>query len=127
MSSSEKPIRQWAQWFEIPVTDIHRAQSFYEKLFEVEIQVNDFGPLKMGIFPHDDQGCALVQNESYVPGSEGPLVYLNANPDLQIIQHRIESAGGKILIKKRQISLEHGYMCLFQDSEGNRMALHSME
>jgi predicted enzyme related to lactoylglutathione lyase len=61
----------------------------------------------------------------YEPRDNGALIYLNANPDMQPIVDRIESAGGTVQIPKTQISPEVGYMCVFIDSEGNRMALHS--
>jgi predicted enzyme related to lactoylglutathione lyase len=35
-------------------------------------------------------------------------------------------AGGKIVAPKTEISPEHGYMALFIDTEGNRVALHSI-
>jgi hypothetical protein len=54
------------------------------------------------------------------------MVYLNANPDVQPILDRIEAAGGKIIVPKTEISPEHGHMAVFIDSEGNRMALHSV-
>ena len=63
----------------------------------------------------------------YKPSStEGPLIYLNGNPDVQLILDKIENAGGKILVPKTQISPEYGYMAIFLDTEGNRIALHSV-
>ena len=116
-------------WFEIPVTDIKRAKAFYDKVLDVEIQVTDFGGVMMGFFPtagEDAPGAmgSLVQYESYIPSHEGTLVYFSSE-DVQIELDRIEAAGGKIMQPKSQISEEHGYMGLFEDSEGNRMALHS--
>lgn len=120
--------KSWTTWFEIPVSDFKRAKIFYETIFETEIEEINFGGLKMGIFPHKEVGCAICHHpEFYHPGEQGPLVYMNANPDLQIVQNKIETAGGKIHTVKKQISPEHGFMCVFIDSEGNRMALHSME
>jgi len=29
-------------WFEIPVTDMNRAKTFYESIFDIEIGVQDF-------------------------------------------------------------------------------------
>ena len=55
----------------------------------------------------------------------GSLVYLNGNDDLSVMLGRVESAGGKILRGKTQISPDIGYMAVFEDSEGNRIALHS--
>lgn len=129
MNESSAKDKHWTEWFEIPVTDMKRAQKFYETVFDTEINVMDFGPgFQMGIFPHTNTGCALACNpEFYKPSMDGVCVYMNANPDLQVAQDRIENAGGKILQPKKQISPEHGFMALFVDSEGNRLALHSMK
>jgi uncharacterized protein len=117
-------------WFEIPVTDMDRAKAFYEKTFEIQIQVVDLGGTVMGWFPNvgDVRGAtgSLVKQESYVPGHTGTLVYFSST-DVQNELGRIETAGGKILRDKTQISPEHGYMAVFEDSEGNRVALHSRQ
>ena len=118
-------------WFEIPVSDMERAKTFYETVFQVDIKIMDFGGLKMGWFP--SQGIeaygapgTLIQHESYIPSTEGTMVYFGCK-DLQNELDRIEGAGGKIFRAKTQISPEYGYMGVFIDSEGNRVALHSME
>lgn len=123
-------IKHAINWFEIPATDIQRAQTFYESIFEVELAFMDLGENhKMAVFPgqmDSISGAIAYHPEWYNPSnSDGPLIYLNANPDLQIVQDRIESAGGSVAIPKRQISPNHGYMAVFIDSEGNRIALHS--
>ena len=118
-------MKSWTEWFEIPVSDMERAKAFYETIFETAIQVNDFGELLMGIFPHRKIGCALCKHESYIPSDNGVLVYLNANPDLSNVESRIEAAGGVLIRPKTLISKEHGHMALFRDTEGNRLALHS--
>lgn len=115
----------WTPWFEIPVGNLLRAKHFYETIFEMEIIVNDFGNFKMGLFPNRQISGALVEGESYEPSKSGVLIYLNANPDLSIVERRIIEAGGEVLVSKRMISPEHGHMALFIDSEGNRLALHS--
>jgi predicted enzyme related to lactoylglutathione lyase len=118
-------------WFEIPTEDLERAVSFYEKIFSIKLIPLDTPNLKMRLFPLEDMmnvGGALVYNRDfYKPSStDGPLIYLNGNPDVQIVLDRIENAGGKILVPKTQISPEYGYMAVFLDSEGNRLALHSV-
>jgi len=126
-ASSSCTEKSWTHWFEIPVTDMDRAKKFYETIFDTSIHVMEHGELKMGIFPHGDVGCALcLHPEFYRPGKDGPLIYMDADPDLQVVQDRVEAAGGKVLIPKKRISPEHGNMCVFIDSEGNRLALHSM-
>ncbi len=119
-------------WFEIPTTDLERAQKFYETIFGISLIPVDVQNLKMRMFPLEDQmsgiGGALCYNKDfYKPSSsEGPLIYLNGNPDVQNILDKIEAAGGKILVPKTQISPEYGYMAVFIDTEGNRIALHSV-
>ena len=118
--------RTWTHWFEIPTSDFDRAKEFYEAIFKMEIEATDFGGFKMGIFPHKDVGCAICHGDGYKPGDQGTIVYLDASPDLTEVLNRVENAGGKIIQGKKQISPEHGFMALFIDSEGNKMALHSM-
>jgi hypothetical protein len=117
-------------WFEIPTVDLERAQRFYEAIFGITMIPLDNPEIQMRIFPLDHPmsiGGALVHNaEFYRPSStDGPLLYLNGNPDVQIILDRVETAGGKIVIPKTQVSPEYGCMGVFIDTEGNRIALHS--
>ncbi len=117
-------------WFELPVMDMDRAKAFYETIFDIELSLMVLGDnFKMAVFPGGQSviGGALVWNEDWYKPSNthGPLIHLNANPDLQVVQDKIESAGGKVTIPKRQIGPENGYMAVFEDTEGNRVALHS--
>lgn len=116
-------------WIEIPVTDMDRAIAFYETVFTMKLQLVDFGGLQMAWFPNvgnDIPGASgtLVKQESYIPSLEGPLVYFYSE-NVQNELDRIEGAGGRIYQPKTQISEEYGYMAVFIDSEGNRIALHS--
>jgi len=118
-------------WFEIPATDIARAQKFYEAIFNIELVPMETPQIQMRMFPLDDRngvgGSINYSKEFYQPSATaGPLIYLNANPDVQQVLDRIETAGGKILMPKTQISPEHGHMAMFIDTEGNRIALHSV-
>ncbi|WP_242203687.1 VOC family protein [Aestuariivivens insulae] len=115
-------------WFEIPVHDMDRAKQFYESVFNVEIGIHDFGGLLMGWFPdrgeaHGAQGT-LIKQDSYIPSKEGVLIYFMSE-DVQDELDKVVAAGGEIYQPKTQISPEHGYMAVFIDSEGNRIALHS--
>ena len=120
-------------WFEIPVSDFDRAKKFYESIFNYEMPESTMGETRMGFFLYDFKagkiGGAIVLNENLLqPSERGSLVYLNAQPDLQIILDRTEAAGGTILKPKTIISEEQnlGYWALIKDTEGNRVALHSM-
>jgi predicted enzyme related to lactoylglutathione lyase len=119
-------------WFEIPSQDIHRAAKFYETIFGVSLIPMDMGPIQMRMFPIDNPetgiGGAVVYNAEFYTcsGSDGVLIYLNGNPDVQLILDRVEAAGGKIMVPKTQITPEYGYMAVIIDTEGNRIGLHSV-
>ncbi len=119
-------------WFEIPATDIDRAQTFYESIFLIKLNAMDIPSMKMRMFPLDDPmkgiGGTIVDSRGFHKPSatDGPLIYLNGNPDVQIVLGRVEAAGGKIMVPKTEISPEYGFMAVFLDTEGNRIALHSV-
>jgi uncharacterized protein len=115
-------------WFEIPVTDFTRAKKFYETILGAEIMEIPFPNGKYGMLPADMQngvGGGIVQGETYEPSDKGTIVYLNGGDDLSVSLSKVESAGGKILVPKISIG-ENGFMAHFIDTEGNRVALHSM-
>ena len=119
-------------WFEIPATNLERAQKFYETIFAMNMIPMDMENIKMRMFPLDDMmtqvGGAIVDSGGFHKASltDGPLIYLNGNPDVQIILNRVEAAGGKVMVPKTEISPEYGYMAVFVDTEGNRIGLHSV-
>ncbi len=120
-----------AGWFEIPVSNMERAIKFYETVIGVKLDRNQMGPLDMAWFPWIDgaygSGGSLVHYPSaYTPSANGVVIYLTAlSGDLAIELGKVEDAGGTVLQEKTKISDEHGFMALFLDSEGNRVALHS--
>ena len=124
-----RTMKNALNWFEIPARDIKRAKAFYEAIFDVQLGKTVLANnLKMALFPTETGtvGGALCEHpDFYHPGYQGLLVYLNGNPDLQIVLDRIPRFGGKVLVPKTQISEQYGYMAVFEDTEGNRLALHS--
>ena len=75
--------------------------------------------------PDDGINGAIVAHEWYTPSENGVLIYLDAGDDLNPMLARAEGAGASVLIPKTQISEDVGYMAVFRDTEGNRIALHS--
>jgi uncharacterized protein len=125
------PDKNAISWFEIPATNLERAQKFYETILEVTLTKLDLANIRMRMFPIEDPmgvgGSICDSGGFHKPSStDGPLLYLNGNPDVQIILDKVEKAGGKILVPKTQISDEFGYMAVIIDSEGNRIAFHSI-
>ncbi len=119
-------------WFEIGTTDLDRATKFYETIFGISLTAMDLPNIRMRMFPIDDPmkgiGGALVHSGGFHKPSatDGPLIYLNGNPDVQRVLDKVEAAGGKIMVPKTEISPEYGYMAVIIDTEGNRIGLHSV-
>lgn len=117
-------------WFEIPSVDLNRAQSFYERVFNIKLIPFDTPNINMRMFPIGsplEVGGAVVNSNFHKPSAtDGTLIYLNANPDVQLVLDRVEAAGGKIVVPKTMISPENGHMAVILDTEGNRIALHSI-
>ena len=118
-------------WFEIPTTDLERATKFYESILGVTLVPMDMPNFRMRLFPVLDNmtgiyGALAYAPDFYQPQANGTLIYLNGNPDVQLVLDKIPAAGGTIVVPKTQISPEIGYMAVFMDTEGNRVALHSI-
>lgn len=115
-------------WFEIPARDFSRAVAFYKTILGLEINETEMFGTKMGFFPTDGQNVsgAIVQGEDYKPSTEGILAYLNGGKDLNEILNKVEKSNGKVIVPKTQISPEMGYFGMFIDTEGNKMAVHSI-
>jgi uncharacterized protein len=115
-------------WFEIPASDFARAIGFYKGILEFEIQEMDMFGTKMGMLPSDGENVsgAIVHGEDYKPSSDGVTVYLNGGENLQVVLDKVDPNGGKVIVPKTQISQEMGYFAMFIDTEGNKVALHSM-
>ncbi len=114
-------------WFEIPVENFDRAKTFYGTILASDIHEESMGDFKMGFLPMGKEGVggAIVQGDGCVPSNSGTMVYLNGGEDLGTILSKVESAGGSIVSPKTLITEEIGYMAVFNDTEGNRVALHS--
>ena len=123
--------RNMVGWFEIPVTDMTRAIKFYETFLNIKISRQQFGPLEMGLFPGNpdspgSSGSLSHFPDMYKPAQEGVLVYFSSRTgDLNDELSRVEKAGGRVLMEKKEISEENGFMALLLDTEGNRVAIHS--
>jgi uncharacterized protein len=124
-SKAHSRLKDFVSWFEIPVYDIHRAATFYNNIYNMEMEVGYNGDFAMAYFPADKGiGGALIAGPGCIPNATGVLIYLNAGNDLDSVLGRVELAGGRVIMPKTVISESSGNFALFIDSEGNRLALH---
>ncbi len=119
-------------WFEIYVSDMARAQTFYETV--LNIQLGELGDpndkrIEMKSFPSDMEKYgatgALVKMDGFPVGGNSTLVYFSCD-DCSVEESRIESAGGEVEKPKFSIG-EYGYISLAVDTEGNMFGLHSLK
>ena len=125
VSSNEK-LDHFINWFEILALNFERAVSFYNAIFQINMETNTMNGYSMAFFPTENgTGGAIICGEGTEPSEKGPLLYLNGGEDLDQILSRVDAAGGRVLMQKQKINENNGCFALFIDSEGNKLALHS--
>ena len=116
-------------WCDIPVQELDRAIRFYSALVGQAVKKQEYPGFAIGLLPGggpDPSGCLyLPEGGENQPGANGPLVYFNCSGRLDDAIAQAESHGGKVVHAKHKIG-DHGFRAVILDSEGNRIALHSM-
>src|SRR5262245_29303182 len=124
-------------WFELHVSDFGRARRFYETILKTPLQDSQPADCKegpkndcqMAMFPFEMQkgvGGSITKMNGVAPGAGGTIVYLNVEGDLDGVLQRIPKAGGSVVEPKFSLG-QHGFIALFQDTEGNCVGLHSLK
>ncbi len=115
--------------FEIPVIDMERAVRFYERVFGFKFERKTVDGYDMAFFPHAEgapgASGALAKGDVYRPSKVGAILYFDVADIDQVLQ-RAEAAGANILYAKKDIG-DAGYVAEIEDSEGNRIAINSVE
>jgi predicted enzyme related to lactoylglutathione lyase len=115
-------------WVDIPVTDLDRAIAFYSAVTGQPVDRIGGPGFNFGLFKHEGNqvgGCLVEAGDGVAPSLLGPLVYLDASGRLDAAVAAAERGGGKVL-KARHSIAPNGFRAVIADSEGNRIALHSM-
>ncbi|MEO7049037.1 MAG: VOC family protein [Ferruginibacter sp.] len=119
-------------WFEIPVSDIERAKTFYETILDIEMMTRKDGDDEGVFFPFNPNVVqatsgrvtgVLSKSARNTPSTNGTMVYLNASPGIQIVLDKVQYAGGKIIAPK--IKIPAGFIAVIIDTEGNKVGLHA--
>ncbi len=115
-----------AVYFEIPVTNIDRAMKFYSAVFNFTFEKEIIDKNEMALFPFNENDLgitgALAKGEIYKPSKNGTLIYLRAENIDETLKLALQN-GGKVLYPKTSNG-DLGFVAEFEDSEGNRIALH---
>ena len=119
-------------WFEIPVTNMDRAQSFYEKVIGKALRREQFPigekvyTLSVFAFSADGaKGCLMTGHDTLAPSTQGSLVYLDCVDSVDAALARALSMGAKLLKPKTALPPGMGFFAHIQDLDGNRVGVHA--
>lgn len=114
-------------WVDIPVRDLDRAIGFYSAILGKEVKKETAPGFAFGLLPHEDHNVSgtLSVMTNNGPSESGPLVYLSVDGRLEAAVAAARAQGAKILEERTSLG-PHGIRAVLIDSEGNRIALHTM-
>ncbi|MES2880033.1 MAG: VOC family protein [Pseudomonadota bacterium] len=116
-------------WFEIPSTQLDRAQAFYETVLACKMRREPMGPSEGAVFPYEGAGVGgsvMAGPTAPVPSANGTLIYLDASPSLDAVLARVTAAGGQIAMPRQALPPGMGFMAHITDLDGNRVGLHAL-
>ncbi len=118
-------------WFEIYVSEMNRAKTFYQSVFQTKLEKlggNDPN-LEMWAFPGSPEAGGasgtICKIKGFEPGHNSVLIYFTC-VDCSVEEKRVKEFGGKIQKPKEPIG-KQGFISLVHDTEGNMIGLHSMK
>ncbi len=116
-----------ASWIEMPAKDIERAAKFYGALYDTKFEITEDGPRRVFVLSSDPEitGISLNQTANFEPVQGGVLIYLNFDGKLDETLEKVKAAGGELLTPRIEMG-DAGFYVMFNDSEGNTLALWSM-
>jgi len=112
-------------WFDIPVANLDRASAFYSAVLGIGVSKEQFDNFTFCVFAHGDgNGGCLIEKAADVT-EKGILCYFNVDKRIKAAVDAVEKNGGRIVEGVHSLG-PHGFRAIVIDSEGNRIALHSM-
>lgn len=109
-------------WFEIPVTNLDKARTFYGAVLQTDIPVTEGGPNPIAIFPAEDEMASGHLYEGKPAGAgTGITVHLAIADPLEDAMKRVTENGGQVVSPIATIPAGRFVYCL--DPDGNSFGL----
>lgn len=123
-------MKKVIDWFEIAVSELPRAQAFYEAVLQTSLQREDYaGPEEqLAVFPGECEmvrGALIAGAKGLRPGAGGTLIYFNAGSCLDSALERVKAAGGQVVMGNTALPQGLGFMAHVRDLDGNLIGLHT--
>ncbi|HFK5595801.1 VOC family protein [Elizabethkingia anophelis] len=114
-------------YFEIPVNDLQRAVKFYSAIFNFIFEKEIMDGYEMAFFPFEETKSgvtgALVKGDVYKPTKNGVILYFKTDSIENTLKKVLEYDGN--ILYPKTLNEKFGFaVAEFEDSEGNRIALH---
>ena len=123
--SESSPSTDRVVWFDLPVSDLERASTFYRAVLAIDVQTQSHEGESFAVLEHGpgNGGCLIVRPDEGA-SDRGPLLYLNVEGRIRAAEAAAVEHGGALVEGVHAIG-PHGFRAIVRDSEGNRVALHS--
>lgn len=123
---TSQPVQPMAAWFEIPVTDLARAQAFYDEVCGWTSQVvTNMGPNPIVVLDGGDVagGGHLYEGKPAAAGI-GATIHVTIKGALEAAAERAIKAGGQIV--GPIVPIPHGRFQYMIDPDGNSIGLFEL-
>lgn len=114
-------------YVEIPVVDMPRAKRFYERVFGMQLELEQIDGNEMALFPYLEgqpgASGALACGPSYSPGKSGARIYFSVEHLDETLERALQE-GAEAHYPVTAVP-GHGWVAEFIDTEGNCIALHA--
>jgi predicted enzyme related to lactoylglutathione lyase len=109
-------------WFEIPVTDMAVAQSFYGAVLQNAFSLDEAGPNPIAMFAAQDPGASgHLYPGTPAPAGTGPTIHLAVAAPIEDGLKRVTENGGRVVSPVVEIPSGRFAYCL--DPDGNSFGL----
>ena len=117
--------------FEIPASDLKRAQDFYSSVFGWEMKPFNDWYLSARTASSDENGMSkepgVINGGIQKRGVRAiaPTIVLSVE-SIDLALSKVEQAGGSVVVSKEEVA-EMGWYAQFNDTEGNRIGLFQVK